>query len=144
MEVVDSSQLKECSCGEQDPHSPVHWTKPGCEQHRDQIDPWHYTGNPNFHTDMESNNFIELCKLKLPQRPIDVTVSSTGYPRFNKNEMLTPGWCLDPLGRVFIILNGRAIFQRFTEGDLLMCSDNGSLYDQLTSKDMKQFLPHLQ
>ncbi len=91
-------------------------------------DPWHTSGNKNYHEDSISRSFIDLCKEKLPYRDDKIEIGWSGYPHEPKHHSTEAYWCLDRLGRFHLITgldDPLAIFQRYTEGDVLMIYSRG-------------------
>lgn len=126
-----------CPCGQnnQDPHTIVHFTHIGCDDQSAVIDPWHYTGDENFHADSNGAVFIKLCKDKLPKRKLPIRIGSTGYVNCDKSDLTGPnGWCFDDVGRIVILIDGELIFQRMIKGHCMMRSTNGITFNEVTSR----------
>jgi hypothetical protein len=129
-----------CACGNQRPDARIHFTRIGCPHESAALDPWHYTGIRSVHGDLQSAEFITLCKEKLPQRELPFTIGITGYLDF-ESDMLseTSAWCLDKLGRVAILLNGNFMFQRYVNGDYMMKYKENYGFSELKSGDIVDF-----
>ena len=90
------------------------------------VDPWNYTGNAQYHKHPESRAFIQRCQQALPQRDLPIKMGSTGYVELTVKTPLSEianGWCYDEVGRAVIIFAGHLLFQRYTEGDVLSIND---------------------
>lgn len=85
-------------------------------------DPWHYTGNVNFHKWDQGRNFITFCQQKLPKRQLPIHVGCTGYIERNSDGKLTPTYCwmLDSVNRFVAVIDDKLVFQRYQNGDVLM------------------------
>jgi hypothetical protein len=130
-----------CNCPKLDPSSPLHITNLGCPHHlNEKVDPWHYTGSRKMHSESNHANFIELCKKKLPQQKLPIEIGWTGYVNANEEIFkLSNSWCLDEVGRMVILMDGYLIFQRYTQGDILLKSSNGITYNSLYDNEIDQF-----
>lgn len=101
-------------------------------------DPWHYQGDSNWFKCDYGQDFIQLCKQKLPQKSLPITVGSTGY--INLTELIPKGtyaWCNDAVDRFVCVIDDVLVFQRMQHGHLLMYGHIQSIYstfsDQATS-----------
>lgn len=131
-----------CDCGtqNQNPGASIHVFHPGCPDQKNGLDPWHYTGSRSYHGDLQSAEFLTLCKEKLPQRELPITLGRTGYLNFELNMLSeTSAWCLDELGRVAILLNGNFMFQRYVNGDVLMKFKQYDGFSQVTDENLIVF-----
>lgn len=134
-------QTTSCNCGSdnQNPQSPIHFFHLGCSN-TETLDPWHYTGSKSWHSDKRSADFINLCKLKLPKQKLPIRIGWTGYINADSDIFTNSNsWCFDEQGRVVILFNKILMFQRYTEGDLLMKSKDGITYNSVTSDDLNSF-----
>ena len=86
---------------------------------RSLTDPCRYTGSPIWYTSPEERAYIEECKKKLPRLDYVVKVGPTGHPS-DYRQMKEVGWTYDQTGRVFISTPTHYLFQRYTQGDVLM------------------------
>lgn len=139
--------MSQCECNSQiqDPQSSTHITHVGCSVQKSGLDPWHYTGSKLYHSDSIGASFIKLCKEKLPNTQLPIKIGWTGYINYSEELLaMTNAWCFDELGRVVILLNGEIIFQRYTEGDLLMKSTKKGAFTQVTHDNIVQFSKLLQ
>lgn len=84
-----------------------------------EIHPWHYTGSSEWHSDSRGKALMNLVKEKLPKIDIPVTIGFTGYPNI-ETVINGYGWTTDKVGRMVILLDHTLIFQRMTEGTLLL------------------------
>lgn len=110
----------------------------------DVLDSWHYTGSKLFHSDDVSKNFLEFCKSKLKKKDLPITIGWTGYVNANKNIFsLENSWCTDELGRIVILIDKHLLFQRYTNGDIIMISSDGISYEQITGKVIESIMLHL-
>lgn len=138
------SATQDCECTIQDPRSCIHVTTIACTRHQTKPNPWHYTGNSKYHSDDNSAAFIDLCKKYLPSRELPIRLGNTGYLNMSPEDLKQPnGWCLDELGRAAILLNGVFMFQRYTEGDVLVQSTDGQMFERVTRAEINSFVPQL-
>ncbi len=127
-----------CGCVK-DPQASIYETCVKCYI-SDKLDPWHYTGTRAFHSDNESLEFISVCKQKLHRRELPIRIGWTVYVNADRSIFeQSNAWCPDEYGRTVILLDEYLLFQRYTEGDLLMKSKDGIMYDSVTSDDLKLF-----
>ena len=92
-----------------------------------EIDPWHYTGNNNFHGWALGRDFIAQCKSSLPCINLPIKIGPTGYINLTDMvELPQYGWCEDEVGRFVAIIGNKLLFQRMINGDRLMY---GVIYD---------------
>jgi len=108
-----------CFCSGQNSQSPIHLTCFSCHPLHSHVDPWHYTGDPSFHSDSTSSQFIFLCKSVLPFLEIPMKLGITGYLTVTEDN-ISNRWCTDSFGRISIIINNSFMFQRYTHGDILV------------------------
>lgn len=84
------------------------------------VDSWHYMGSRDFHANPVGARFITYCMEKLPHREFPVIVGPTGYPDLTE-DINCNGWMIDSVGRFVCVINGTLYFQRYLEGDVIMC-----------------------
>jgi hypothetical protein len=138
--------MTECICGNQD-GSFIHVTNLACpyDHNSGPVDSFHYRGSREAHSNPTCENFINMCKQRLPNIPLPIKMGWTGYidfehPLYN----LKNCWCTDEQGRVVILVNGTLMFQRYTEGDMLMQRSVKTPYwSELDEKDINTFLTQL-
>ena len=88
----------------------------------DSVDPWHYTGSQTFHRSVPGQTFIEFGQAHLPQLNAVVKVGPTGYPAYGSYFKEQWGWCLDEVGRIFVVTPNYYLFQRMLQGHVMMMS----------------------
>lgn len=138
---------KSCPCGQDDqsPSYPVHFTTIGCPNHEGRMDPWQFTGLKDEHASEPHAEFIRFCKEKLPKRELPIRIGWTSYVNADSTIFNEPnGWFLDEFGRVVILLDGVLMFQRFTQGDILMGSANGISYSDVRPDNLVEFKSRVQ
>jgi len=92
-------------------------------------DVWHVAGNSNYHTNNINKIFIDLIKSKIKKTNLDIFVGDTGYVHWSKEKPLgTYCWDLDELGRFVAVLNDIWLFQRYTNGDVIVWQDINDKY----------------
>ena len=147
MAEIGVEKPEKCPCGTQNqsPTAFFHSVHVGCPDAKDELDPWHYTGIKGFHVNSNVPKFLEECKRKLPNRELPIWVGFTGYVNAKKSIFSEhDGWCLDKLGRVVVLLNGALMFQRYLEGDLIMKSHDGNMFDSMGNDDLNTYSKMLQ
>lgn len=84
-------------------------------------DPWHYTGDENWHRSDYGKEFIEYCKEKLPQKSLPIKIGCTGYIDLT-GPIKTPEYCwdLDQVRRIVIVIDDKLLFQRMLNGHQMM------------------------
>ena len=107
-------------------------------------DPWHYTGNSDFHKSDKGAELMALIKERLMKIDIPVTIGSTGYPSISA-PIAGYGWGLDPHGRMVALIENTLIFQRMNQGTVLMCglTDKGEravFADWITGEMYDEFM----
>ncbi len=89
------------------------------------VDSWHYTGSRDFHANPVGARFIAYCKEHLTKCEFPITVGNTGYPNLEEDiDSKAKGWMIDSVGRFVCVMNGKLYFQRYLEGDLIMCGQS--------------------
>ena len=88
----------------------------------DQVDPWHYTGDQTFHKSDPGQKFLEVAQKNLPKLTTTVKMGPTGYPAYGTSFKESWGWCLDEVGRLFVVTPHNYFFQRMLNGHLIMFS----------------------
>lgn len=83
-------------------------------------DPWHYTGNADFHKSDKGAELMALIKERLMRIDIPVTIGPTGYPDISV-PIAGYGWGLDPHGRMVALIENTLLFQRMLQGSVMMC-----------------------
>lgn len=110
------------------------------------VDPWNYTGNARYHKHPEHRAFIQQCQQALPQRNLPIVVGRTGYVELAAKTPLSEianGWCYDEVGRAVIIFDGNLLFQRYTEGDVLVITDDTGRHAELSTKRLAELATKL-
>lgn len=114
------------------------YTMTSLQQSVPMCNSWHYEGDVNWFKCEYGKDFIQLCKEKLPNKSLPITIGRTGY--IHLTELIpkdTYVWCEDDVGRFVCVIDDILVFQRMQQGHLLMYgrinSINSTFSDQATS-----------
>ena len=137
--------MSECICGKQSVSGFMHIIDSKCRAHDGVLDPWNYTGNPSWDKSDKPQEFLALCKDKLPKKDLPIRIGHTGYVNANKDIFQLPNsWSHDELGRMVILLDGLLMFERYIHGDLIMGSKDGSSFSAINRDRFQDFLKQLE
>jgi len=92
-------------------------------------DPWHTTGNKEFHGSSNNTAFIQRFEHKYQRKTLPIYLGDTGYVHWSGPIPVgTRCWDIDELGRFVAVMDNIWFFQRYTDGDILVWTEVNSDY----------------